>query len=145
TYVWSLAFDSPSQTLYAGTGPKGRIFQITPEGKAQVFYSSKQDHILSLAMGPDRVLYAGTDKNGLIYRIDPRGKGFVLYSAPQAEVRSLLVLADGVYAATSSPTRRRTPNGGNGSTGRTGLTSPTLGGSPAASPAGKEESTVVAA
>src|SRR5438445_5163712 len=53
------------------------------------------------------MLYAGTDKNGLVYRIDAQGKGFVLYSTPQTEVRSLLVTAEGVYAGTSSPTRRR--------------------------------------
>ncbi len=145
TYVWCLAYDSPGQLLFAGTGPKGRIVQIAPEGKSKVFYTTKQDHILSLAIGPDRTLYAGTDKSGLVYRIDPRGKGFVLYSAPQAEVRSLLVLADGVYAATSSPTRRRTPAGPTPGPNRAGLTSPSLGSSPMASAAGKEDSAVVAA
>jgi hypothetical protein len=107
TYVWSLAVSSDGKSVFAGTGPKGRIYAITPDGKARVFYTTKQEHILSLGMGADGLLYAGTDKNGLVYRIDPQGKGFVLFSAPQAEVRSLLVAADGVYAGTSSPTRRR--------------------------------------
>ena len=105
-YVWSLALDPKGQTLYAGTGPKGRIYQVTPDGKAERLYTTKQDHVLCVAAGPDGSLYAGTDKGGVVYRIDGKGKGFVLYQAPQAEVRSLLVTADGVYAGTSAPTKR---------------------------------------
>lgn len=112
SYVWSLAYDEDTKTLYAGTGPKGRIFQVTADGKASVFYKTKQEHILCLALEPRGSLYAGTDKGGLVYRIDRKGKGFVLYHAPQGEVRSLLVTADGVYAGTSTPTRRA---GGGGS------------------------------
>jgi hypothetical protein len=107
SYVWSLAVDATGTHIYAGTGPKGRIYEISSEGKARVFYATKQEHILALAMGSGGLLYAGTDKDGLVYRIDAQGKGFVLYSTPQAEVRSLLVTKDGVYAGTSSPTRRR--------------------------------------
>jgi hypothetical protein len=107
TYIWCLAIENDGQAIYAGTGPKGRIYRVTPEGKAEVFYTTKQEHILALAKGPAGLLYAGTDKDGLVYRIDTKGKGFVLYSAPQTEVRSLLVTADGIYAGTSSPVRRR--------------------------------------
>jgi hypothetical protein len=106
-YVWSLAVAADGQALYAGTGPKGRIYEITPHGKGRVFYATKQEHILALAAGPDGLLYAGTDKDGLVYRIDRHGKGFVLTSTPQSEVRSLLVTDEGVYAGTSTPTRRR--------------------------------------
>jgi hypothetical protein len=83
---------------------------VTPDGKGSIFYSTKQDHILCLAIGTDGMVYAGTDKSGLVYRIDEKGKGFVLFSAPQAEIRTLLVTADAVYAGTSAPTRRRTPS-----------------------------------
>jgi hypothetical protein len=113
SYVWSLAVDAKGEHLYAGTGPKGRIFQITPKGKSRVFYTTKQEHILCLALDGKGMVYAGTDKGGLVYRIDGKGKGFVLYQAAQAEVRSLLVTADGVYAGTSTPTRRKAGGGGN--------------------------------
>ena len=69
----------------AGTGPKGRIYRLSPQGKATVFYTTKQEHVLCVASGPDGATYAGTDKGGLVYRIDARGKGFVLYQAPQPE------------------------------------------------------------
>ncbi|MBI1915656.1 MAG: hypothetical protein HYS12_13130, partial [Planctomycetes bacterium] len=64
--------------------------RLSPEGKASVFYATKQEHVLCVAVGPDGQVYAGSDKNGLVYRIDGKGKAFVLYQAPQTEVRSLL-------------------------------------------------------
>jgi hypothetical protein len=106
-YVWSLAFEPETGTLYAGTGPKGRVWKITPDGKASVFYTTRQDHVLAVALGSDGTVYAGTDKSGLVYRIDAHGKGFVLFQAPQAEVRALQVTPEAIYAGTASPTNRR--------------------------------------
>ncbi len=105
SYVWSLAVDPRGENLYAGTGPKGVLYKITSAGKATVFYKSKQDHLLCVALGPDGQIYTGTDKNGLVYRLDSKGKAFVLYQAPQAEIRTLLVNDDGLYVGTSSPTK----------------------------------------
>ncbi len=113
SYVWSLAVDPDSKSVYAGTGPKGKIYRLTPAGKTEVFYATKQEHILCLAIGEKGTLYAGTDKGGLIYRISPAGKGFVLYHANQPEVRTLLVTPDAVYAGTSAPVARK----GSGFTG----------------------------
>jgi sugar lactone lactonase YvrE len=107
SYVWGLAYDADSKSLYAGTGPKGKIYRLTPAGKAEVFYATKQEHVLCVAVGEKGTLYAGTDKGGLIYRISPAGKGFVLYHANQPEVRSLLVTPDAVYAGTSAPVARK--------------------------------------
>ncbi len=117
SYVWALVYDPASQTVLAGTGPKGRVFQITTEGKATVYYQTKQDHIMCLALGAKGGLYAGTDKGGLVYRIDGKGKGFVLYHAQQSEIKTLLVTDSAVYAGTSSPTRKpvspgKTPGAG---------------------------------
>src|SRR5262249_30335373 len=112
-YVWSLVHDPVSKTLFAGTGPKGRIYQVSADGKASIFYATKQQHILCLARSADNILYAGTDKCGLYYRIDPAGKGFVVFHAQQGEVRSLLLAGKDIYAGTSSPV----PRGSRGSPG----------------------------
>ncbi len=109
TYVWSLAVAADGH-VYAGTGPKGRIYKINPEGKSQLFYQTRQEHILCLAMELE-TLYAGTDKGGLVYKIDARGKGFVLHQAAQAEVRSLTPTADGLYVGTSAVGRGRVGSG----------------------------------
>lgn len=132
SYVWSLAASADGSHVYAGTGPKGRIYRISPEGNGELFYTTKQEHILCLAMDRQGMLYAGADKGGLIYRIDPDGKGFVLYSAPQAEVRSLLSTADGIYAGTSTPTRRRFGASGSSSAERTGSSAAAVAASTAA-------------
>ncbi|MBI3824339.1 MAG: hypothetical protein HY289_16865 [Planctomycetes bacterium] len=123
SYVWSLAYDADSKSIYAGTGPKGKIYRLTPAGKTEVFYTTKQEHILCLAVGERGTLYAGTDKGGLIYRISPAGKGFVLYHANQPEVRTLLVTPDAVYAGTSAPVARK----GGFSGGSKGLDGPAPG------------------
>jgi hypothetical protein len=123
-YVWCLAVADDGHAVYAGTGPKGRIYELTTQGQARIFYATKQEHILSLARGANGLLYAGTDKDGLVYRIDAHGRGFVLYSTPQTEVRSLLVTADGVYAGTSSPSRRRGGSGSSSVGSRTSMYTP---------------------
>jgi hypothetical protein len=107
SYIWALAYDPASKALYAGTGPKGKIYKIDAQGCATVFYTTKQEHILCLALGQGGTLYAGTDKGGLVYRITPDGKGFVVFHAHQTEVRSLLVVGDVVYAGTSAPVSRK--------------------------------------
>lgn len=106
-YVWSLAYEPASQSVFAGTGPKGKIYRLPLGGKASVFYATKQEHILCVAVGEQGTLYAGTDKGGLLYRISPAGKGFVLYHANQPEVRALLVTDTAVYAGTSAPVARK--------------------------------------
>jgi hypothetical protein len=107
SYIWALAYEPATQNLFAGTGPKGKIYRIGADGAVNVFYASKQEHILCLALGDKGTLYAGTDKGGLVYRLDSAGKPFVLYHANQPEVRSLLVAGDVVYAGTSAPVARR--------------------------------------
>ncbi|MBI2805461.1 MAG: hypothetical protein HYX68_10835 [Planctomycetes bacterium] len=114
-YIWSLAYDPATKSVYAGTGPKGKIYRLTAAGKTEVFYTTKQEHILCLAIGAKGAVYAGTDKGGLIYRIAPTGKGFVLYHANQPEVRALHVVGDAVYAGTSAPVARRGSGFGSGS------------------------------
>jgi hypothetical protein len=118
SYIWALAFDRKTDTLYAATGPHGKVFRVTPDGKASVFYDTKQDHVLCLAVGPEGNVYAGTDKTGRVYRIDPRGKGFVLYQAPQSEVRTMTLAADALYVGTSATKRRPSASS------RTGQASP---------------------
>src|SRR5262249_20811360 len=65
-------------------------------------------------------------------------KGFVVFSAPQAEVRTLRVTKDGIYAGTSSPTRRRGAGGTTASAG--GSASGLTGASPMSVSTTKQES-----
>ncbi len=130
SYIWALAIDPKSDSLYAATGPEGRVFRVTADGKSSVFYDTKQDHVLCLAVGSEGTVYAGTDKTGRVYRIDPRGKGFVLYQAPQSEVRTMSLSGDAVYVGTSATRRRASATsriGGSNSTATTQLIRTTFG------------------
>src|SRR5262249_42515066 len=50
SYVWALAMAPKGDVLYAATGPHGKIYQVTSDGKSSVFYDTKQDHVLCLAV-----------------------------------------------------------------------------------------------
>jgi sugar lactone lactonase YvrE len=93
--VWSLV-RGPDGTIYAGTGDRGRIYAISPEGQGRALYGSPETHIVSLAWGPEGRLLAGTDSRGLLLAVDPSsGEAAVLYDAPQEEIAEILVLEDG--------------------------------------------------
>ena len=115
SYVWSLAVDAKGETSTPAPGRRAASTRLTPDGKASVFYTTKQEHILCLAVGPDgqALRRHRQERPGLSHR-RARARRFVLYQAPQAEVRTLQVTADGVYAGTSAPTGKRR-GGGSGS------------------------------
>ncbi len=119
SYVWALATSVGGETLYAATGPNGRIYQINKQGKATLFYETRQDHVLALAVAKDGSVFAGTDKTGRVYRISPQGKGFVVYQAPQTEIRTLLLSGDILYAGTSAMRNRSLTARENGSSTKT--------------------------
>ena len=60
-YVWSLVVDREGN-VFAGTGDKGVIYKIGPNGQGAPFYETKATHVMSLALrsgglapGGDRV------------------------------------------------------------------------------------------
>lgn len=108
SYVWTLVWDEARQELFAGTGPQGRVYRIRPTGEMALHYTTRQEHVLCLALGRNGQLYAGTGQKGVVYQITPAGHGSVLLETPQPEVKTLLVRGDAIYVGTSSPHRRGT-------------------------------------
>ena len=104
SYVWSLVYDE-NERKFAGTGPKGRIYQVTPEGKSSLPHQAGAH--LPLAA---RVDQAADGQGRLVYRLDGKDKAFVLHQAAQeksAAGRARSV----VFAGTSSPITKRTGPG----------------------------------
>src|SRR5881409_2281192 len=98
-YIWSLVFDKQGRLL-VGTGDKGVIYRVAPDGKSEAFYDTDETHIVSMAIDKDGNLIAGGDPKGYIYRISPEGKAFVLYDSGMREVHSVAVGPNGtIYAA----------------------------------------------
>ncbi len=101
-YIWSLLFDKQGRLL-VGTGDKGTIYRVTPDGKGTTFYDTDETHIITMAMDKDGNLIAGGDPKGYIYRITPQGKAFVLYDSGLREIHSVAVAPNGtIYAAAMS-------------------------------------------
>src|SRR5215831_6784251 len=98
-YIWSLVFDKQGRLL-VGTGDKGIIHRVTPDGKGNPFYDTDETHIISMAVDKDGNLIAGGDPKGYIYRISPEGKAFVLYDSGMREIHAIAVAPNGtIYAS----------------------------------------------
>src|SRR5213593_4546781 len=101
-YIWSLVFDKQGRLL-VGTGDKGVIYRVTPDGQGASFYDTDETHIVSMAIDRDGNLIAGGDPKGYVYRISPEGKAFVLYDSGMREIHSVAVGPNGtVYASAIS-------------------------------------------
>ena len=122
-YIWSLAFDPSSKTLYIATGAPAAIYKVNtaqPAAKPMLYFKSQDQHIRSLLLAPDGTLYAGSDGSGVIYRIGRDGKPFAVYSAPKREITALALDGAGnLYAAAvggkSAPSLPPLPVQGNAS------------------------------
>ncbi|HTC89858.1 MAG TPA: hypothetical protein VK686_16235 [Bryobacteraceae bacterium] len=91
--IWSIA-RGPDGSIYAGTGHRGRVYQITPTGANNLVWTSDQPEIFAVAVDPDGVLYAATSPDGKVYRIE-KGKATEFF-APQAKyIWSLAFAKDG--------------------------------------------------
>src|SRR6266581_4739589 len=98
-YIWSLVFDKQGRLL-VGTGDKGIIYRVTPDGKGSPFYNTDETHIISMAIDRDGNVIAGGDPKGYVYRISPEGKAFVLYDSGMREIHSVAVAPNGtIYAS----------------------------------------------
>ncbi|MBI3909797.1 MAG: hypothetical protein HY320_02550, partial [Armatimonadetes bacterium] len=100
-YVLCLAVAADG-SVYAGTGPEGRIYRIATDGKASLFFQTPESNVLSLLPGEKGSLYAGTGESGLVFHIDAQGHGRVLYDSDQNAITALARDAQGnLYVATS--------------------------------------------
>src|SRR5580692_11088939 len=80
--IWSIAA-APDGSIYAGTGHRGRVYQITSSGANNLIWTSDQPEVFAVALDPNGVLYAATSPEGKVYRIE-KGKA-VEFFAPQAK------------------------------------------------------------
>jgi hypothetical protein len=114
THVWDVVEDK-SGNLYVATGDEGKLFKVTPDGKASVVFESDDSQVLCLALAPDGSVYAGTGPGGRVVRVTPEGKASVIYESPELYVWSLAVNEQGtlVYAGTGPKGRiyQVTPEG----------------------------------
>jgi hypothetical protein len=98
-HVWQVAFDKKSGSVFAATGPQGKLYRIDRNGTAQVYFDAAEQHLMSVAVAPDGTVYAGASDKAKLYKVTGPGRGTVLYDFARTEVRAIAVGAKGeVYA-----------------------------------------------
>jgi hypothetical protein len=80
--IWSIA-RAPDGSIYAGTGHRGRVYQVAASGSSNLVWTSDQPEIFAVAVDSAGVLYAATSPDGKVYRIE-NGKATEFF-APQAK------------------------------------------------------------
>jgi len=97
--VFSLALLADG-TVIAGTGSKGKVFRISPDGTGELMAQLDADYVFDLAAAPDgKILAATGGSSGRIYRLGGE-KPEIVYESPSAHLMALAVAPDGaVYAA----------------------------------------------
>lgn len=95
--VWSLA--ASGNTVYAGTGPSGKVFAIAG-GNAKEVFDTDDKRVTSMAVTNDGAVWFGTSDRALVFRYDPKdGKTRAMADFAGNEVSSLAPFRDGVVAA----------------------------------------------
>jgi hypothetical protein len=91
--IWSIA-RAPDGSIFAGTGHRGRVYQISASGASTLVWTADQPEIFAVAVDPAGVLYAATSPDGKVYRFE-KGQA-VEFFAPQAKyVWALAFAPDG--------------------------------------------------
>ena len=98
-HVWQVAFDKKTNAVFAATGPEGKLFRITQDGTAQVYFDAEEQHLMSVAVAPDGTVYAGASDKAKLYKITGAGRGSVMHDFGRTEVRGIALGPKGeVYA-----------------------------------------------
>jgi len=98
-HVFQLAYDAKGSSLYAATGPEGKLLRVDQQGKAQVYFDAPEQSLVSVAVAPDGTVYAGASDKAKLYKITGPGRATVLQDFGRTEVRAIAVGEKGdVYA-----------------------------------------------
>jgi hypothetical protein len=107
--VWSLT--AVGNTVYAGTGPSGKLFAVTGGTPKEVF-DTDDKRITALTTTSDGAVWLGTSDRALVFRFDPRtGTARAMADFAGNEVSSLAAFRDGVVAAANELAEQPPPAG----------------------------------
>jgi outer membrane protein assembly factor BamB len=109
-HVWALVYDEARQTLYAATGPRGRLFAIDVSHldrpavgrRDRLVYDTGEKHLLSLVRSGDGALLAGSADQAILYKITPGAGGATvqaLHDFDGDELRAIARRGNTIYVA----------------------------------------------
>lgn len=93
--VWDLAVDPKTNSLFAATGPEGKLYRIDTAGKASVYFDAEEQNLVSVAVGRDGTVYTGAGEKGKLYAVNGPGRARVLQDFGNTEVRAIVTSASG--------------------------------------------------
>jgi len=107
--IWSLA--AAGNTVYAGTGPSGKLFSVTG-GRAKEVFDTDDKRITALAVTSDGAVWMGTSERALVFRYDPKeGTSRAMADFAGNEISALAPYRDGVVAAANELAEAIVPTG----------------------------------
>ena len=97
-HVWAMSLDAAGKTLFAATGPNGKLYAIDlGTKKARVIWDSEEEHLLALHRAKDGALWLGTSDEAILYRFDvQRGEARAIADFSGTEVKAIAEL-DGAF------------------------------------------------
>lgn len=95
--VWSLA--ASGNTVYAGTGPSGKLYAIAG-GTAKEVFDTDDKRVTATAVASDGAVWFGTSDRALVFRHDPKDNSTrAMADFAGNEVSSIAPFRDGVVVA----------------------------------------------
>lgn len=91
--IWSVA-QAPDGSLYFGTGHRGRLYKLDPQGRSTLVWTADQSEIFAVTVDPKGVVYAATSPDGKVYRIE-NGKAAEYFAPGARYIWALQVAPDG--------------------------------------------------
>ena len=107
--VWSLA--AAGDTVYAGTGPSGKLFAIRG-GSAKEVFDTEDKRITAVTVTSDGAVWFGTSERALVFRYDPKdGKTRAMADFAGNEISAIAPYRDGVVVAANDLADTPPPQG----------------------------------
>ncbi len=100
--VWALAYDPKGKSVYAATGPEGKLFRVPSSGKPEVHFDAEEPHLVSVAVSPSGTVYAGSNGEGLLFKLSGPGRAEVLHDFDGTDVKDIAFDSRGRVLATSN-------------------------------------------
>ncbi len=97
--IWAVA-RAEDGSLYLGTGHRGRVYKVTPEGAGELLWEAAEPEVFALVLAPGGDLFVASSPNGKVYRIRD-GKAEEYFAPESTYIWSLAVGPDGsLYVGT---------------------------------------------
>ncbi len=103
--IWAAVADAEGN-LYLGTGNRGKVLKVDPEGEVTDYFSPEEILSRTLALDGEGNLYVGTSPVGRVYRITPGGRPEIYFDPEDSYIWDMTFDAEGnFYVATGSRAR----------------------------------------